>query len=62
MINIFRKIPVKPGKPHLIIARTIKGKGVSFIENNMKWHHRVPDEEQFQQAIKEIDARISQLT
>ena len=62
MINIFRKIPVKPGKPHLIIARTIKGKGVSFIENNMKWHHGVPDEEQFQQAIKEIDARISQLT
>lgn len=62
LINIFRKIPVKPGKPHLIIARTIKGKGVSFIENNMKWHHRVPDEEQFKQAIREIDARINQLT
>lgn len=45
-------------KPRLIIAHTTKGKGISFIENQAKWHHGVPDEEQFNQAIAEINEVI----
>ena len=41
--------------PTVIIANTIKGKGVSFMENNLVWHYKSPDEEQYKQAIKEIE-------
>lgn len=43
-------------KPLCIIANTIKGKGVSFMEDQASWHHGVPNAEQFAQAIKELDA------
>jgi len=43
------------GKPHVIIARTIKGKGVSFIEDQPKWHHKVPVGEEIYTAIKELE-------
>lgn len=46
------------GKPRLIIAYTTKGKGVSFIENQVKWHHGTPNEEQYNQAIKELNEVI----
>jgi transketolase len=46
------------GKPHLIISHTTKGLGVSFMENVAKWHHGVPSEEQYHQAINEIKERI----
>lgn len=49
------------GKPHLIISRTTKGKGVSFMENVAKWHHGVPSEELYIQATKEIETRIKTL-
>lgn len=45
------------GKPTVIIANTTKGCGVSFIENKVAWHHKVPTNEQFEQAIKELDER-----
>jgi len=41
-------------RPLCIIANTIKGKGVSFMENKAKWHHGVPDSAQFEQAMKEL--------
>lgn len=43
------------GKPSVVIARTVKGKGISYMENNEKWHHGVMKEEQYEQAIKEIN-------
>ena len=43
------------GKPTAIIADTIKGKGVSFKENELLWHYKSPDEKQYNQAIKEIE-------
>ena len=49
------------GKPHLIISHTTKGKGVSFMENVAKWHHGVPTEEQYAQAVAEIETRIKSL-
>lgn len=42
------------GKPTAIIARTVKGKGVSFMENNPEWHGKAPSKEQAQQALAEI--------
>lgn len=42
-------------KPTVIIAHTIKGKGVSFMENNLLWHYRAPNEELLRTAINEID-------
>ncbi len=43
------------GKPVVIIADTIKGKGVSFMENTPKWHGKAPNEEQMKQAIEELE-------
>ncbi len=42
-------------KPHVIIARTTKGKGVSFIEDSAPWHHRIPTAEELASAIKELE-------
>ncbi len=49
----------KGGKPHLLIARTVKGKGVSYMENIAKWHHGVPNDEQLALAKDEIAKRLS---
>ncbi|MBG77242.1 MAG: Ferredoxin fas2 [Alphaproteobacteria bacterium MarineAlpha5_Bin12] len=52
---IFNKTPFKKNKPNLIIANTTKGKGISFIENVVKWHHKVPTKEEYEQAINELN-------
>lgn len=44
-------------KPFAIIANTIKGKGVSYMENNVEWHHKAPNEEQFKIALNEYDEK-----
>ena len=43
-------------KPYMAIARTTKGKGISFMENGVKWHHSVPSEEEYLIAKKELEA------
>jgi transketolase len=48
--------PPEPGRPTFIIANTIKGKGVSFMENVARWHHGVPSETELKQALAELDA------
>ena len=45
------------GKPRCVVANTIKGKGVSFIEDRVEWHHKVPDPEQTRQALEELAAQ-----
>lgn len=45
----------KHAKPHIIIAETIKGKGVSYMENQVAWHYKSPQGELFEQAIKELE-------
>lgn len=52
----FKALPFESGKPSVIIAKTVKGKGVSFMENNLKWHHGVPSVEQYHQALEELNA------
>jgi transketolase len=49
------------GKPSVIIAKTIKGKGISFMENNPKWHHGVPDDQQYEQAQQELEAKLAEI-
>ncbi len=49
------------GKPHMVICHTTKGKGVSYMEGVAKWHHGVPDAEQYRQAISEIEERIKKI-
>jgi transketolase len=47
-------VPFEPGKPSVIIAHTIKGKGVSFMENQLAWHYKSPNAEQLKQALAEL--------
>ena len=48
-------------KPTLILADSIKGKGVSFMENKAEWHGVAPNKEQYEQAISELDAYINEI-
>ena len=50
-------VPFESGKPSLLIAQTIKGKGVSFIENAVNWHHHVPTDDELARALVELDAQ-----
>ena len=45
------------GKPSVIVADTVKGKGVSFMENQFAWHGKAPNEEMFKKAIAELEAQ-----
>jgi transketolase len=58
---VFDQLPFEKGKPSLIIANTVKGKGISFMENNIKWHHGVPDSKQFETAMSELDEKLNML-
>ena len=49
------------GKPTCIIAKTIKGKGVSYMEDKCEWHGAAPNAEQYEQAMAELDAALAGL-
>jgi len=59
--KVFNKIPFNKNKPNLIIANTTKGKGVSFMENQVVWHHRLPSDEEYNKAIKELNIQLENL-
>lgn len=61
ILQTFKSIDYTNHTPHLLVAHTTKGKGVSFMEGVAKWHHGVPTEEQYLLAIKEITERIINL-
>ena len=46
-------------KPLAVLARTVKGKGVSFMEHDNSWHQRAPSEEQYRTALAEIEGAVS---
>ena len=54
ILDAFKQARACEGKPTMIVAETIKGKGVSFMENNAGWHGKAPDEEQTKQALAEL--------
>jgi transketolase len=49
------------GKPTVIIAHTVKGKGVSFVENKVEWHGIAPKKEEYERAIRELDEALKLL-
>ena len=46
------------GQPTMIVCKTTKGKGVSFMENNAGWHGKAPNAEEYEQAVKELKAQL----
>ena len=59
LIKTFNSLPFEKGKPSLVIAHTVKGKGVSYMENQLKWHHGVPDAQQYELAMHEFDSALN---
>ena len=57
----FEEAKATKGQPTVILAATVKGKGVSFMENNAGWHGKAPNAEQYEQAKAELEARIAEL-
>ena len=49
------------GQPTVLIAKTVKGKGVSFMENDAGWHGKAPNAEQYEKAMAELDAAVKRL-
>ena len=47
--------PALPGKPTLLLCHTVKGKGVSYMENQVGWHGKAPNDEQRKQALAELE-------
>ena len=55
MLDIKQKMLLsKNGKPKLIIANTVKGKGIPYMENKMEWHYLPMDEKLYQEALAQI--------
>jgi len=50
----FAAVPRTPGRPSVILAHTVKGRGVSFMENDLLWHYRSPSREQLEAAVGEV--------
>ena len=57
----FEEAKTVKGKPTAIIAKSVKGKGVSYMENQVGWHGSAPKDEQYEQAVAEINAAISEI-
>jgi transketolase len=55
LMNVFDHLPALDGRPTCVIARTNKGRGVSFIEDRVEWHHRVPTDEELAAALVELE-------
>lgn len=61
LVSVLKKVPETDGKPTMIIAKTIKGKGISFAENRVAWHHKVPSEEEYNSAMDELSLQLEAL-
>jgi len=55
LLKVFENIPIHAQRPTVIIANTIKGKGVCFMENDLLWHYRCPDDEEYAKATCELN-------
>ena len=59
--NALKQAETVKGKPTAIIAKTVKGKGVSFMENAVGWHGSAPNDEQYEAALAELKAQLAEL-
>lgn len=62
LVAAFDCLPFEQGKPSVIIAHTTKGKGIGYMENQLKWHHGVPNKEEYELAQQELDKALTVLT
>jgi len=56
--QVLSKVPIESGKPTALIAHTIKGKGVSFMEGKVLWHYRPPSDDELARALAELNAKL----
>ena len=56
LLDVLSSVPFRPGKPTFVIANTHKGHPISYMSNNVAWHHRVPSAAEFDQALSELGA------
>lgn len=54
ILEVFDKVPFSTNKPNIIIAHTVKGKGISFMEDKLLWHYRPPNDKEYEMALKEL--------
>jgi transketolase len=54
LVALFESLPFEKGKPSLVLAHTVKGKGISFMEDKVQWHHRAPTEAEYTAALLEL--------
>ncbi|MCW0481777.1 transketolase [Gaoshiqia sediminis] len=57
--EVLNAAPAVPRKPTFVLANTVKGKGISFMEDVKKWHHGVPSDEEYEKALTELDAQLA---
>ncbi|RKL68361.1 transketolase [Salipaludibacillus neizhouensis] len=58
LVDVLSETPRVTGKPTLVLANTLKGKGISFAENTVGWHHHVPTKAEFDQAMDELSKQL----
>jgi transketolase len=56
--DVLAALPFEKGRPSALIAHTVKGKGVSFMENRLAWHYKSPNDEELAQALAEVDRAL----
>ena len=61
LVKAFAEAETVKGKPTVLLLKTVKGKGVSFMENNAGWHGKAPNDEQYAQAKAEVEAKLAEL-
>ncbi|MCJ7544742.1 MAG: transketolase [Phycisphaerae bacterium] len=54
LMEALAAVPFEAGRPSVLVAHTVKGKGVSFMEGDPKWHHGTPSDEEYSQALEEL--------
>jgi len=61
LIAAFEQAAAYKGKPTMLLAKTVKGKGISYMENNAGWHGKAPNAEQYEQGMNELKAALAEL-
>jgi transketolase len=59
LLSNLSNLPFEKGKPSCLIAHTVKGKGVNFMENKLKWHYSAPDLEQLASALAQVQGQVN---
>ena len=61
LLATLRGMPLEAGRPSCVIAHTHKGHGVSFMSDQVAWHHHVPTTDEYERAVAELQAQLDEL-